>query len=133
MMGEYIKNMEERPDLVFWTGDNIAHDIWNQTAHKNAEYTIQITNWIKQYWSDIPVFATPGNHEFYPVNVMSFDGKEEVFEQFSTLWKDWLDEESFETFKNFGFYSIPVRGAKETWDGFNIMVLNTGVCNNKNW
>jgi sphingomyelin phosphodiesterase len=133
MMVKYIKDMEKGPDLVFWTGDNIAHDIWNQTAHKNSDYTIQITKWIKQHWGDIPVFATPGNHEYFPVNVMNFDGHSELLEDVAEIWKDWMDDEAYELFKQYGFYTMPLNGINNTWDGYRVMVLNTEVCNNMNW
>ena len=133
MMVEYIGQLPNQPDLVFWTGDNIAHDIWNQTAHKNAGYTIVMTNWIKKHWGDIPVFATLGNHEFFPVNVMRFDDVHPILEQISEIWKDWLDEESYHNFRNYGYYTMPLNGISETWDGFRVVVLNTEVCNNMNW
>ena len=132
-MMKFIKNLPNQPDLVFWTGDNIAHDIWNQSAHKNSEYTIQMTDWIKEHWGEIPVFATTGNHEFFPVNVMRFDGVHPILNDLSTVWKDWFDDQAFESFKNFGFYSMPLKGLSENWKGFRVMVLNTEVCNNMNW
>lgn len=133
LMFKYIRDMDATPDLVFWTGDNIAHDIWNQTAYKNADYTIQITNWIKKHWGEIPVFPAPGNHEFYPVNVMRFDGVHPILDQISDVWEDWLDEDSYESFRNYGYYTMPMRGINESWNGFRVIALNTEACNNMNW
>ncbi|CAI2361037.1 unnamed protein product [Moneuplotes crassus] len=133
MMIEYVKELPDQPDFIFWTGDNIAHDIWNQSSHKNAEYTIQMTNWLQKHYADIPVFTTPGNHEFYPVNVMTFDEVDPLFEMLGGVWRNWLDDQAYESFINYGFYSMPLKGIAEDWNGFRVMVLNTGVCNNMNW
>ena len=133
MAFDYVKNMDEKPDMLFWTGDNIAHDIWNQTAHKNAEYTIKISEWLQKHLGDIPVFPTPGNHEFFPVNAMNFDEQDEVMDQLAAIWKRWLDDESFELFKKYGYYSMPMKGNKEFWDGYRVIALNTETCNHQNW
>lgn len=132
-MFKFIRDMEELPDLVFWTGDNIAHDVWNQTAHKNADYTIKITQWIQKNWGDIPVFPTMGNHEFFPVNVMNFDGPQPILRQIGKVWKQWLGKEGYNLFKKYGYYTLPLRGINETWDGFRVLALNTESCNNMNW
>ena len=133
MAFKYIKDLDERPDLLFWTGDNIAHDIWNQSAHKNAAYTIKISEWMDKHLKGVPIFPTPGNHEFFPVNSMSFDENDPVMVQLAEVWKKWLDDESFELFKKYGYYSMPLRGIKESWDGYRVIALNTETCNHQNF
>jgi len=41
-VGEYIQ-----PDLMFWTGDNTAHNVWDNTADETTIYTIMVTNMIQ--------------------------------------------------------------------------------------
>ena len=31
------------PDMVFWTGDNSAHNIWNNNANESIMYTVEVT------------------------------------------------------------------------------------------
>ena len=133
MAFKYLKSMEEQPEMIFWTGDSTPHDIWNQSISKNAEYSIKVSEFLQDHLPNVPVFPTPGNHEFFPVNVMNFDGKDPVLLKISEIWKRWLDEESFSLFKKFGYYSMPLNGVKESWDGYRVMSINTEVCNNLNW
>lgn len=41
-MMEYAKYIVE-PDYIVWTGDNVAHDLWDQDEHKNALATTKFT------------------------------------------------------------------------------------------
>ena len=135
-MFHYIRDMNEsiKPDLVIWTGDNVAHDIWNQTVHKNAESTILITEFIKTHWPEMPVFVTPGNHEFFPVNVETFDVSDQpILELLAEHWVDWINEEDLEQFKKYGYYSLPLKTISEELSHVRIITLNTQASNNLNW
>ena len=41
-MLEYIVN-EIEPDIIFWTGDNSAHNIWENNSDEVIGYTLQTT------------------------------------------------------------------------------------------
>lgn len=41
-MLSYIKT-DIKPDMFIWTGDNSAHNVWNNTNDEVTNYTIQIT------------------------------------------------------------------------------------------
>jgi len=89
----YLKNMHpsEKPDLIFWTGDSTPHDVWNQTIHKNIMYTVEISKFLDDNMPEIPVVAVPGNHEFYPVNVMEFDDDSDVvLNKIGDQWSEWF-------------------------------------------
>jgi UDP-2,3-diacylglucosamine pyrophosphatase LpxH len=66
----YIRD-EIKPDILFWTGDNSAHDVWKSSHQEIVDYTANITNTIKQIFNNtnVSVFPIEGNHDFYPVNV----------------------------------------------------------------
>ena len=134
-MFHFVQNMTDKPDLVIWTGDNVAHDIWNQTTHKNTESTILITEFIKEHWPEIPVFVSPGNHEFYPVNVQSFDedDPQDVLHLLADHWKAWIGEEDIEQFKKYGYYHIHLRGLSEDFEKVRVITLNTQASNDMNW
>jgi sphingomyelin phosphodiesterase len=133
-MFHFVKNMEDGPDLVLWTGDNVSHDIWNQTVHKNTEATILITEFIKTHWPEIPVFVSPGNHEFFPVNVEGFDEKDQpILNLLAEHWKDWIDEDSLDQFRKYGYYHIKLRDLNEKFDNVRVITINTQAGNDLNW
>ena len=42
---DYIVN-ELKPDVIFWTGDNNPHDVWEQSNESVTNYTIKVTEMI---------------------------------------------------------------------------------------
>eukprot|EP00345_Euplotes_harpa_P011349 CAMPEP_0168351852 /NCGR_PEP_ID=MMETSP0213-20121227/22163_1 /TAXON_ID=151035 /ORGANISM="Euplotes harpa, Strain FSP1.4" /LENGTH=514 /DNA_ID=CAMNT_0008362873 /DNA_START=374 /DNA_END=1918 /DNA_ORIENTATION=+ len=133
-MFHFVRDMDDKPDLVIWTGDNVAHDVWNQTTHKNTESTILITEYIKSHWPEMPVFVSPGNHEFYPVNVEGFDENDQpVLNLLAQHWKDWIDEESLELFKKYGYFHLKLRDLSEEFSNVRVITLNTQASNDLNW
>jgi sphingomyelin phosphodiesterase len=133
MAFDYMRDLDVQPDLIFWTGDNTAHDIWNQSVKENVEYTVKISEWLQTHLDGVPVFPVPGNHEFYPVNVMKFDGTDEILPELAKVWEKWLSADANESFAKYGYYTMPLSGVKESWNGFRVIALNTEVCNGQNW
>lgn len=130
----FVRDMENGPDLVMWTGDNVAHDIWNQTNHKNTEATIKITEFIKAHWPEMPVFVSTGNHEFYPVNVESFKvDNQPILELLAEHWKDWIDDDTMEQFKKYGYYHLKLKDLNEDFENVRVITLNTQSANDLNW
>jgi hypothetical protein len=41
-MLSYIKT-DIKPDMFIWTGDNSAHNVWDNTVEEITNYTITIT------------------------------------------------------------------------------------------
>lgn len=72
-MLQYIKE-EIKPDMVVWTGDNSAHNVWDNTNEEVIEYTKNITDTIKGIFegTDITVFPIQGNHDTWPINEQDF-------------------------------------------------------------
>ena len=56
---------QKNPDMLFWTGDNSPHDIWQQTNEIVTNHTISLTRMIKETFADSPVKIYPctGNHD----------------------------------------------------------------------
>lgn len=48
-------------DLIIWTGDNTAHDIWAQSQSYNINFTTVLTAKIKEA-TNITVIPAMGNH-----------------------------------------------------------------------
>ena len=57
---EQVKNKDI--DMIIWTGDNTAHDIWKQSEAYNLNHTTIISNRFKDVFPGIPVLPTIGNH-----------------------------------------------------------------------
>lgn len=124
---------EEIPELLLWTGDNTPHDVWEQSVQENAIYTIKITEYLERHLPDLPVMAALGNHEFFPVNVMSIDETDPVLTSLANVWAPYLDEEALSTFGKTGYFSTKVPIDNPVWANVRIISLNSAQCNNMNW
>lgn len=56
-------------DVIFWTGDNVPHSVWNTSVESNLLYNQLITDSIKKHFPKAAVYPILGNHEGHPVNV----------------------------------------------------------------
>lgn len=72
---------------------------------------------IDQMWkdtfknTDVAMFPIQGNHDTWPVNVERFQKAEQngPLSVYAELWKQFLTEEAYETFKEWGYYSMPMK------------------------
>ena len=92
---DYIANVV-KPDILFWTGDNSPHDTWEQSNELVANYTIKLTQMIKDKFASTGTTIVPiqGNHDTWPVDLESFEapGANVPINHFKQYWSDWLDE-----------------------------------------
>ena len=125
-----------KTDFITWTGDNSAHNVWDNTAEEITEYTRNITNTLKESLgadSKIQVYPIQGNHDTWPVNVQEFTeaGTNYAINHFKQSWtdKNWLSEEEIKVFEQWGYYSKPFE--------FNtkgkVIGVNMQACNDLNW
>ena len=73
-MFDFIGNNQDslKTDFITWTGDNSAHNVWDNTAEEITSYTKNITAMLKESLgedSEMPIFPIQGNHDTWPVNV----------------------------------------------------------------
>jgi len=135
---DHILN-EAKPDVVFWTGDNSPHNIWSLTDEDVANYTIKVTQMIKDKFDDagITVIPTQGNHDTSPVDVENFDKPNSNYQinHFKQYWADWLGEEALEKFGEFGYYSMDfkLKNSKAVPSGSKIIALNSLACDGNNF
>ena len=63
-MLDYIVN-DIKPDFIIWTGDNSAHDVWKNTSDEVIEYTVKVTQMLKDAIKghNITVLPVLGNHD----------------------------------------------------------------------
>jgi len=112
-------------DMIVWTGDNIAHDIWHQSVEHQTDNTYALTQEIMKYFPNTTVYPMFGNHESYPADEFDTTGNESnwLLERLTGMWKTWLDPESLESFSKFSYYSTvnPIYNVK-------IIALDTQAC-----
>lgn len=85
-------------DMIIWTGDNTAHDIWKQSQSYNLNFTTLLSELFKKNLN-VTVMPSLGNHESYPVNVYEW-GKGnsiELNEGVALAWSDWIGPEATKT------------------------------------
>jgi hypothetical protein len=122
--------------FITWTGDNSAHNVWDNTNEEVTEYTVNITNTLKESLgpdSKIQVFPALGNHDTWPVNVQDFSQPNTNWQinHLKDTWTDvnWLNEEESKVFGQYGYFSKPF--------DFNskgrVISLNMQACNDLNW
>lgn len=72
-MLNFVKT-EVKPDILFWTGDNSPHDVWENNNIDSTIATENITMMIQEAFkgTNISVFSVQGNHDTWPVNVQDF-------------------------------------------------------------
>ena len=123
-----------KPDMILWTGDNAAHDIWENTSDETIEYTIKTTELLKETVKghDITILPILGNHDTWVVNIQSFASPKANREinKFKDHWKEWLTPEAFTKFGEYGFYSMPIelKNGKSLPQGSRLIAINTNVC-----
>jgi len=122
---------EIKPDMVFWTGDNTAHNVWSNTADETLMYTTTVTTMIKQAFkkTDITMWPIHGNHDTWVEEFQDFSkpGINYEINHFKQYWEDWLDEDAMEEFGKYGFYAMDMKllNGKSLPSGSRLIALNT--------
>ncbi|EGC30266.1 hypothetical protein DICPUDRAFT_158024 [Dictyostelium purpureum] len=128
-MFEFIENeFGNEIDMVFWTGDNPPHDIWEQTFDGQLNSSLLVTNLVKKYFGSSKIFPAIGNHESLPVNSFPLPpGSSWLFNALASDWSDWINtDEQVKTLQWGGYYTLPVQ------NGIRVVSLNMNWCNNGN-
>lgn len=55
-------------EMVYWTGDIPAHDVWQQSRQDQLRALTTITELVRKFLGPVPVYPAVGNHESTPVN-----------------------------------------------------------------
>ena len=121
------KAKELNPDYIMFTGDNIAHVVWKVTQKEVIEATrVQIELIQNEFGMDTPIYPAIGNHEKAPVD--EFHGEEtELLQGLADIFKPYLDDDAYETFRKYGYYSMLVK------NNLRIISLNCLLCDSFNW
>ena len=116
-----------KPDFILFTGDNIAHNVWEDTQEEVVEATKIQIDIMKKYFKDIPIYPALGNHEKAPVD--EFYGPESVLlNGLADIFKEYLPKEAEETFRKYGFYTLLHKNTN-----LRIISLNCIICDTMNF
>nr|XP_053634735.1 acid sphingomyelinase-like phosphodiesterase 3b isoform X2 [Cherax quadricarinatus] len=119
-----MKEINNKPDFILWTGDNVPH-----TDDPEPDFTVifntisNITEELRSTFQDsIPILPVLGNHDAFPKDYYPVAG-EEFYGQYLTRggWSSILPETAQEEFKLGGYYGyeLPI--------GVTVLVLNTNL------
>ena len=133
-MLDFVKT-EVKPDLFFWTGDNSPHNIWANNITEVGNATLNITLAIQRAFdgTNISVYPIQGNHDTWPVNIQDFSAPNTnaPINGFSGTWADWLDAETLQSFRQYGYYATALKLKDgRVFNKTRILGVNTQACNN---
>ena len=115
-------------DYIMFTGDNVAHNIWDVTQEEVIKNTkIIIDNIKKKIGNKIPIYPCLGNHEKAPVD--EFYGSESLLlNGLGDIFKEYLTKEAEESFRKYGYYTMLHKDTK-----LRIVSLNCIICDSFNF
>ncbi|XP_067657506.1 acid sphingomyelinase-like phosphodiesterase 3b [Haliotis asinina] len=117
-----MANIRRNVDFILWTGDNVAH-IADQ--YTNETYVVHIlrsiTDALKTTFPGVKVYATMGNHDWYPSDQFPVISHF-LYNATAELWEDWIgDAEQMANFRKGAYYTA------KTVRGLRIIGLNTNI------
>ena len=121
-MLDALNRTQPRPDFVLYTGDDPAHDIWEQSRANQLQSIAYTSSLLHAYFPDIPVFQTLGNHEAFPSDQYggpAVDGW--LYSQLPSLWAPDLADDARRTVAYGGYYQNLVR------PGLRVISLNSNI------
>lgn len=119
-----------KPDLIVWTGDNDAHDVWEITEETPIKATKLVSSTLNKLVKS-PLFPAIGNHEEYPCDMFDLyteDKKQEFLNRLSNVYSDFIGEEDAKKFSATGFYTKLYNNTK-----LRIIALNCFLCDAMNF
>uniref|UniRef100_H0WLG5 Sphingomyelin phosphodiesterase n=2 Tax=Otolemur garnettii TaxID=30611 RepID=H0WLG5_OTOGA len=120
-------------DMVYWTGDIPAHDVWQQSRQDQLRALTTITTLVRKFLGPVPVYPAVGNHESTPVNgfpppfIKGNHSSRWLYEAMAKAWEPWLPAEALHTLRTGGFYALSPR------PGLRLISLNMNFCSRENF
>ncbi|EHB06723.1 Sphingomyelin phosphodiesterase [Heterocephalus glaber] len=120
-------------DMVYWTGDIPAHNVWQQSRKDQLRALNTITDLVKKFLGPLPVYPAVGNHESTPVNsfpppfIKGNHSSNWLYEAMAKTWEPWLPAEALQTLRIGGFYALSPR------PGLRLISLNMNFCSRENF
>ncbi|XP_062576027.1 sphingomyelin phosphodiesterase-like [Saccostrea cucullata] len=130
---QHLNLIQDQFDVVYFTGDLPAHNVWNQSRDNQLKALQQFTDLSLKYLSNKTIYSSLGNHESAPVNsfpppyINDKDAITWLYDAVADSWKNWLPQDTMSTIKRGGYYTVKLG------DKFRLISLNMNYCNNGNW
>ncbi|GAB6032178.1 Acid sphingomyelinase-like phosphodiesterase 3b, variant 2 [Chamberlinius hualienensis] len=126
---QFMKIQQPNPDFIVWTGDDDSHvsdSYFSPTIVQNIMGII--TTAINNTFPNTNVIPTFGNHDAFPKSQFAPRMFNNWYVEIADLWKNWLGEEAYETFKIGGYFKVP----HPMLNNVTIIGLNTAIYYVKN-
>ena len=116
------------PDFILFTGDFSSHNIWEVSQEEVIKVTkISVDKMVEIFGEEIPIYPVIGNHEKAPPDI--YYGSETVLlHGLSKVFRRYLTQEAYDTFSQFGYYTML---HKDT--NLRLVSINCNVCNSMNF
>ncbi|KAL7017337.1 hypothetical protein ACKWTF_010322 [Chironomus riparius] len=123
----HIVEQHPKIDAIYFTGDIVDHFLWDTTIDGTKSSLKTVYGLMRNVFKDIPIYPIIGNHEaqnlFAPLHVKVPNlSTEWLYSYIIEIWGDRMSNESIETFKNGGFYSVLIK------PGLRVIALNNNPC-----
>lgn len=96
MLSHIVETHGDDIQSIFWTGDNSPHNVWENTVEEVSYYNKLVTQEIKDAFAGmgIPIYASTGNHDTWPVNLMDFTAPytNQPINDLVDTWTEWMGE-----------------------------------------
>jgi len=117
-------------DMIFWTGDNISHDVWHQSIANQTVNTYDATEDMLNYFPNTSTYPMFGNHETYPADEYDtlYNTSAWLTSRLSNMWAPWLDDQALNTFRKSTYYA-----QVNAEHNVKIIAVDTQACNNLNF
>lgn len=125
-LSEIIGKLPQKPDWLFYLGDNPAHDIKSQTKEANIEHMKYVYQNLQKSGID-EVYGVVGNHDAYPLDQLAFRPEGSWFlDVQSSFFKPYLTDEEFKDAYEYGMYTHVLA------PGLRLIALNTQWVSSRN-
>ena len=132
-MYSHIAAAHPEVDIIYWTGDLPAHDIWNQSRAGNSGVVRATAQQLVSHFPGLPVLPALGNHESVPVDSFPPPSVELagismawLYDTLAEAWAGWLGPAHAWSVRKGAFYSL------NPAPGLRVISLNMNYCMNKN-
>lgn len=115
-------------DLILWTGDNPAHDVWAFNRETHLQQSQVLTDLFLQYFPNTPLYPIMGNHACYPEDQYHLGHEQWLTEGLADMWPAWLTPEAQATQADNAYWSM-----KDPLTGLRILAINSMMCDNLNF
>ncbi|KAJ9085652.1 hypothetical protein DSO57_1011801 [Entomophthora muscae] len=129
MLASLLKNAANRHnyEMLLFTGDIPAHDIWKETPDRNAKTAEHVYEMLQTNFPKTPIYPAIGNHEAAPLNQFPLEGNSTLYAFMAKQWAKWIPSDQLASVRKGGFYAVPHS------QDLTVLVLNTNIYYKNNY